>query len=52
MEESSGTMKTDEDSKQYLVTTSALLCSSPDEEVVQEEAPGQIPSGWKVLFAI
>jgi hypothetical protein len=40
------------DSKPSLVTSSALVGSSPDQEVVQEEAPGQIPSGWKVRFSI
>jgi hypothetical protein len=42
----------EEDSKPSLVTSSALLGSTPDKEVVQEEAPGQIPSCWKVPFAI
>jgi hypothetical protein len=41
----------EEDSKPSLVTSSALIGSSPDEEFVQEEAPGQIPSCWKVGFA-
>jgi hypothetical protein len=41
----------EEDSKPSMVTSSGLLSSSPAKEVVQEEAPGQIPSGWRVLFA-
>jgi hypothetical protein len=39
-----------EDSRPSLVTTSALMCSYPDQEVLQEEEeatpPGEIPSGW------
>jgi hypothetical protein len=42
----------EEDSKPSLVTSIVLIDSSPDQEVVQEEAPGQIPSAWKVGFAI
>jgi hypothetical protein len=36
------------DSRQSLVEPSALTCSYPDQEVVQEEAtpPGEIPCGW------
>jgi hypothetical protein len=40
----------EEDTKPSLVTSSAPTGSSPDQEVIQ--APGQIPSGWKVGFAI
>jgi hypothetical protein len=38
----------EEDSKPSLVTSSALIGSYPDQEVVQEEAtiPDEIPSGW------
>jgi hypothetical protein len=37
----------EEDSNPSLVTSSALIGSYPDQEVVQEEArPGEIPSGW------
>jgi hypothetical protein len=50
--ETDGGSNGEEDSKPSLVTSSALIGSSPDEEVVQEEVPGQIPSGWKVRFAI
>jgi hypothetical protein len=42
----------EEDSKPSPVTSAALIGSSQDQEVVQEEAPGQIPPGWKVPFAI
>jgi hypothetical protein len=40
-----------EDSKPSpLVTSSALIASSPDQEVVQEEAPYlNIPVGWKLV---
>jgi hypothetical protein len=41
-----------EDAKPSLVTSSALISYSTDKEAVQEEVLGQIPSGWKVGFAI
>jgi hypothetical protein len=41
----------EEDSNPSLLTSSALMGSSPAQEVVQEEVPGQITSGWKVRFA-
>jgi hypothetical protein len=46
--EKDGGGRDEEDSKPYLVTTSALIASDPDEEVVQEEATihDVIPSGW------
>jgi hypothetical protein len=50
--ETDGGRKEEEDSKASLVTSSALIGSSPDEKFDQEESPGQIPSGWKVHFAI
>jgi hypothetical protein len=52
LETDGGPNEEEEDSKPSLVTSIVLIGSSPDEEVVQEEAPGQIPSGWKVHFAI
>jgi hypothetical protein len=40
----------EEDSKPSLVTSSALIASYPDQEVVQEEAThDRIPSGWTRL---
>jgi hypothetical protein len=51
VEEDSG--RDDNDSKPSLVTSSdAPTGSYPEQEVVQEEeeAPGEIPSGWKVFF--
>jgi hypothetical protein len=39
----------EEDSNPSPVTSTALICSYPDQEVVQEEAtttPDVIPSGW------
>jgi hypothetical protein len=50
--ETDGGPNEEEDSKPSLVTSIVLIGSSPDQEVVQEEAPGQIPSCWKVHFAI
>jgi hypothetical protein len=48
VEQEDGGCRDAEDSKPSLVTSSALLGSNPDQEVVQEEAttPDDIPSGW------
>ncbi len=51
LETDGGHNEEEEDSKPSLVTSSALIGSSPGQEVVQEEAPGQIPPGWKVFFS-
>jgi hypothetical protein len=50
--EEDGGGRDEEDSKPSLVTSTsaALIDSVPDQEAVQEEAHGEIPSGWKVLF--
>jgi hypothetical protein len=45
-EDGCGRVEDKEDSNPSLVTRSALMGSSPSQEFVQEEAPGQIPSGW------
>jgi hypothetical protein len=50
--ETDGGRNEEEDSKPSLVTSNTLVASSLDQAVVQEEAPGQIPSGWKVHFSI
>jgi hypothetical protein len=46
--EEDGGGRDEEDSKPSLVTSSALIGSYTDQEVVQEEAttPAEIPSGW------
>jgi hypothetical protein len=46
--EEDGGCRDEEDSKPSLVTSSTLLGSYPDQEVVQEAAatPDEIPSGW------
>jgi hypothetical protein len=46
--EEDGGVRDEEDSKSSLVTSSALIGSYPDQEVIQEEAttPDEISSGW------
>jgi hypothetical protein len=43
----------DEDSKPSLVTSSSpIVASSPDQEVVQEKVHNTIPSGWNVSWKV
>jgi hypothetical protein len=48
-----GSGREEEDSNPPLVSSTALIGSYPDQEVVPKEAaPDEIPSSWKVLFPI
>jgi hypothetical protein len=45
--------RAEEDSKPSLVTSSSALVSSyPDQQVVQEDAHYTIPSGWNVSWKV